>query len=220
MPKRRATLPRQIIQADGFPIEGGVGATGPAGPAGPATTDASLLTSGILDNARLAAIPETTIADGAVFPRLAAAETIAGLWDFTPGIKERGRAAVVGEWTNIAYNAGNFTGNGGMTWTVDVGDQVGLAYMIIGKTCWVRFTLNGTTVGGVASSQLLLDLSGIPLTAVVNSSAIVRCYNAGVDGAGLAEIVGSQVRLSLFTGNWTLVANNTSIQGSLMFTLA
>jgi hypothetical protein len=205
----------------GFPVAGGPGATGPAGPAGPATTDASLLVSGILDNARLAAIPETTIADGAVFPRLAAAETIAGLWDFTPGLKERGRAAKAGEWTDIAHDPARHTGNGGMTWTVDVGDQVGLAYMLIGKTAWIRFTLNGTTVGGVASSQLLLDLSAIPgLTAVVNASAIVRCYNAGVDGAGLAEIVGAQVRFSLFTGNWTLVANNTSIQGSLMFTLA
>lgn len=235
MPKRRQTvLARQIIQADGFPLPAGgapgptgpagpagpAGAAGATGPAGPATTDASLLASGILPNARLANIPETTIADGAVFPRLAAAETIGGVWEFTTGIKERGRTAFAGEWVNIAYDAGRFSGNGGMTWTVGAGDQVGLAYMQIGKTCWVRFTLNGTTVGGVASSQLKLDLSGIPLAAVVNSSAIVRCFNAGVDGAGLAEIVGSSINFSLFTGSWTLVADNTSIQGSLMFTLA
>lgn len=148
------------------------------------------------------------------------AESISGVFDFTNGLKERSRSAKLGEWTDIAYAAGNFTANGAMTWTVDVGDQVGFAYTIIGKTCFVRFTLNGTSVGGVVSSQLLIDLTAAGLTAAVNASAIVRCYNSGVDGAGLAEVVGSQIRLSLFTGNWTLSANNTSVQGVIMFTLA
>jgi len=58
------------------------------------TTNASLLTSGTLPDARIQvtgvtqhqaslSIAETQIADGSVFPRLAASETVGGTWTFT-----------------------------------------------------------------------------------------------------------------------------------------
>ena len=36
-------------------------------------------------------------------------------------------------WTEVAFSAGNFTGNGSMTWTVESGDQDILQYNIMGN---------------------------------------------------------------------------------------
>lgn len=66
-----------------------------------ATTDAAALTSGVLANARVQqsnvtqhqaalTIAETQISDGSVYPRIAAAETISGGWNFSNGVSMYG----------------------------------------------------------------------------------------------------------------------------------
>jgi len=124
-----------------------------------------------------------------------------------------------GRWTDVPYNAANFTASGAMIWTVDPGDQVGFAYMWIDNTVFVRFTINGTIVAGTPSTTLIIALPN-GFVAAVNSSNIVRCYNNGTDGAGLAEVIGSSINVSLFNVNWALSpAGTTSLQGFVMFTI-
>lgn len=174
MPKRRTTvLSRQIIRSDGFGLEGGL--AGPTGPAGPATTDASLLSSGTLPNGRFPAVlpavsgaaltglTEAQIADGTILARLAAAETIAGLWDHTPGLRERGRTDKVGEWANYTPSWGAT----GVAPALGNGTIVGRVARV-GKTTFFQVTIlaGSTTTFGTG-----FFLIGVPDTANLGTSA-------------------------------------------------
>lgn len=141
----------------------------------------------------LTAIPETAITDGALLARLADNETVAGTWGFTPGLKERGRTVAIGEWTDVAYDAANFTVVSGTgTWTVAAGDQGVYAYTLVGKTLTVIATLDATSVtttvlfagiavpGGFASAKHVWGIAYL----YDNSSTVFSVATAQVLAAG------------------------------------
>ena len=166
-------------------------------------------------------IAETDIADGSIFPRLAANETIAGTWDFTPGLKERGRSAAVGEWTAVAYNAANFTTSGGGAWTVDLADQRTFSYALVGKTMLLAITLADTDVGAAPGISLQIALPG-GFTCQNQVLAPLLLSDAG--GANVWGYVfiaaGGVVALcrKIDNSNWTVTAaDNTSVFLNIAF---
>lgn len=178
-----------------------------------ATRSAGDLSSGTLADARLS----TNV------PLKNVAETISGAWGFTPGVKERGRAVAMGEWTAVAHDAANFTASGSMTWTVEAADQVSFGYMIIGKTMFVRFTLNGTSVGGTVSTELRIRIPAGGVAAAAGGSptiGAIRSFDNGTDTVGFCGVVAGATYIRCWRGgftNWALSTNNTSVQGTAMF---
>jgi hypothetical protein len=69
---------------------------------------------------------------------------------------EKQRTTPMGHWKPYPYNAGNFTTNTG-TWTVDAADVMDLSYMLIGKTLFLQFSLQQTSVTG-SPNQLRIVL--------------------------------------------------------------
>lgn len=168
-------------------------------------------------------IAETDIADGTILARVADNETITGQYSFTPGVRERGRTVNMGEWTAVAHDAANFTGNGTMTWTVDLADQVSYSYTLIGKTMIVKFTFNGTSVGGVLNTELRVTIPGGYVAAVGGGTptiGAIRSYDNGVDTVGFCGVVAGGTYIRCWRGgftNWAASVNNTSVQGMATF---
>lgn len=54
----------------------------------------------------------------------------------------------------VAHAGGNFTASGSMTWTVESADQLSFSYLVRGRNVLLNINLDGTVVGGVASSAL------------------------------------------------------------------
>lgn len=68
--------------------------------------------------------------------------------DVSNGLTERSRTAKMGEWTAVAFSAGNYSADTG-SWTVASGDiTADLAYMIIGKTMFLNFAVILTSTSG------------------------------------------------------------------------
>jgi hypothetical protein len=73
-------------------------------------------------------------------------------------IRERGRAAALGDWTNVPFNAADYTGSGAMTWAVAAGNVSLYRYSIVGKTAFVEMDISGAILGGTASTSLRVAL--------------------------------------------------------------
>lgn len=65
-----------------------------------------------------------------------------------------------GAWITRAHTAGDFTGNGSMTWTVEAADLLGLKYMLRGKTLHVSLAVATSTVGGTPNTTLQALIPG------------------------------------------------------------
>src|SRR5262245_29262374 len=97
---------------------------------------------------------------------------------------EKGRSQPLGHWTQIVYTGVNFSSNVG-SWTVEPADQVQLQYMLAGKTLWLAFQLQQTTVAG-SPSQLRVALP-LSLTAAFPTWVPFHWFDAGVwNGTGVA----------------------------------
>jgi hypothetical protein len=134
---------------------------------------------------------------------------------------ERGRAVNLGEWTAATYAGGNFAGSGAMTWTVDSGDVVNVSYTLVGKTMVLNVYINGSSVGGVASTSLQMTIPG-SFTAAHPTENFIRVYdNSSTAVAGIIRTTagGSAVIINrLDDGNFSASStNNTSVQGQITF---
>lgn len=78
----------------------------------------------------------------------------------TTGLRLYGKGFNDSEWVDVAYLAANFTGNGAMTWTVDVGDVIWNNYTIIGKTMIWNFRVVTSSVGGTPNTELRILIPG------------------------------------------------------------
>ena len=125
-----------------------------------------------------------------------------------------------GAWITPTYAAGNFTGNGAMTWTVQAGDVTTYAYLLRGRMLTVNFTLVTTTVGGTLNSQLLIALPGGYSAPKDTRVPFLRSDN-GVVGVG--EIIANAVsgtllalRKDAYAANaWAAATDTTAVQGSI-----
>jgi hypothetical protein len=147
------------------------------------------------------------------------AETISGVWDFTNGLKERGRSAKIGEWTDVAYNSGDFTASAG-TWTVDSGDVLEFKYALVGKTMFVSFVIAGTDLSS-AAEKLKIAIPGGFTAANRSDNFGFATDNGGTPEPATVTVLagGTTIDCGLLDGtNWaSTAADNTNIVGEIFF---
>jgi hypothetical protein len=105
---------------------------------------------------------------GGLFARDAAQTDGWGLVDAAAGVLRCSGAGTLPAWSNdgaagiwvpVAYSGANFAGTGGMTWTVDSGDQTRFSYLLNGKAMTVSFWLSNTTrCPGTAAGEIRLTI--------------------------------------------------------------
>ena len=136
-------------------------------------------------------------------------------------ITERNRTVAMGEWTSVAFSAGNFTGDGTITWTVGSSDQETYAYTLIGKTMTVAWRLVSTSTGGTGSTSLQIAIPGGFTTAKQIESTHWYNDNGGGWTAGIVEVAASATKIALFKANfaaWSNAStNNTGTFGQITF---
>ena len=127
----------------------------------------------------------------------------------------------MGFWIKPAYNAGNFTGSGSMTWTVEVGDVTTYQASLIGKTMTVVWKLDATSVGGTPSTGLYILVPG---GYAAKTAAFAPAYVVDNGGAAVwssAHIAAGQsvigIDKTLAGGNWSASTNATYIYGEITF---
>jgi hypothetical protein len=87
---------------------------------------------------------------------------------------EKGRSAALGHWTSVAFASGNFTADGGATWTIST--QFVNRYTVIGKT--LAWTLSVAGSVNLAATNLFIALpfgsstSGYGLTRAAYASSV------------------------------------------------
>jgi hypothetical protein len=166
-----------------------------------------------------------TLPDWSARPTLRdVAESITGVYDFTLGLKERSRAHLIGEWISPAYAAGDYTGSGGMTWTVDLADVLTFEYTVIGKTMIVIFALGTTSVTAPLGTDLQIKIPGSYISAKTAVGGTVRVSDngsAGELGICVVGAAGTNVLIRkgplIAAANWTASVNNTTLQGIMAF---
>ena len=172
MPKRRTSpLPPPQRIAVQHAIDAAVarvpaGAVGPAGPAGPATTDASLLTAGLLPLARVLDLTNAQIAAAAAidWTKISkAGSSLADLItrsaaDLSSGILPAARFIVSDVWTPA------IGGDGGQSGQVYSG-QTGF-YLKIGPLVFVAFRVALSTLGTITGN---VQIQGLPFASLATA---------------------------------------------------
>jgi hypothetical protein len=137
------------------------------------------------------------------------------------GYSERLRTTPMGEWQAVSFAAGNFTGNGTMTWGVDSGDIGANRYTLVGKTMTWNLSVATSDVGGVANTELRATVPGGFTCAVASYHTAAVAIDAGASTTARVETVGGQayVRIVLAAGgNWTITAaDNTYVYFTITF---
>jgi uncharacterized protein YjeT (DUF2065 family) len=123
-----------------------------------------------------------------------------------------------GAWLSIPYNAANFTGNGGMTWTVDAGDVTALSYRLNGRTLQINIALATTSVGGTLSNSL--TIGGVPYTAAKAATTLAQLSDNAARLAGILSISAGTASLSVLridAVSFSAATNTTLVFGSLTY---
>jgi len=110
------------------------------------------------------------------------------------GVYEYSRTTKMGDWNGVTYGAGNFTGSGALTWTVDSGDVAVNRYTDIGTTMLWSLGVVATSTGGTANTELRVTL---PASRTVSATTTGTC--AGLDNGTEVHSV------------WTATAGNTYV---------
>jgi hypothetical protein len=118
------------------------------------------------------------------------------------------------------FAAGDFTGSGTQTWTVDSSPDVTThTYSQFNKQVTWTWEFYTTSVGGVADTQLRLNFPA-GFTPVKNTSNPILISDAGTQSIGVALIL-TGLTFVVFAkatfANWTASANLTNIRGEIIF---
>lgn len=122
-----------------------------------------------------------------------------------------------GAWITPTFSAGNFAGNGSMTWTVGSGDVQNFSYHLRGRTLRVVVYVGTTTVGGTLSTALVIT---IPASFTAVGSTVIPIYisNNGTLAAGLCIISGTSMSCyKVDQTNWAAATDATLIGLSVNF---
>ena len=126
----------------------------------------------------------------------------------------------------IAFSAGNFTGGGSMTWTVDSGDVLSETYTQFGTILKIILNVSASTLGGTVSSAVYFALpNGFTIPSSLLEVYIYgRLFDNGAWVAALGIIYGAAsttaAQFGLIAGtNLTLVTNGFALQGNMSFTI-
>lgn len=139
-------------------------------------------------------------------------------WNASSGVAEI--LNLPGAWISFVYSAGIFTASGTMTWTVDSGDVVTLAYQFLGKkTALVAFELQSTSIGGTPDQFFIVTLPA-PLTPTKTMrGTMLYSDNAGALTLGQWTVFSGTGAIYLYklVGNWSASVNSTRVVGSALF---
>jgi hypothetical protein len=136
------------------------------------------------------------------------------------GYFERARSVAMGDWISPAYNAGDFTAGGTMTWTVQSADVYTYEYTLIGHTMILAFDIIQTSVTAPLAADLRIAIPGGFTAAKYTPQVFVYNDNGGGNTAGFAQIVPGGTYLSLYKmglGNWSAAVNTTNVFGNISF---
>lgn len=115
------------------------------------------------------------------------------------------------------FNAGNFTGSGSMTWTVQSTDIITEKYTIIGKTLILFLSIENSSVGGTLSFSLIYTL---PNGLTISGNIVLygpRISDNGTNNLGLLQAGGNQIFIIKQSGaNYLASTNNTAVQLTLV----
>ncbi len=129
------------------------------------------------------------------------------------GLFEQGRSTASGVWIPVTYTAGDFTGNGAMTWTVEAGDLLTFAYMLVGKTVTVAVFIVTTTVGGTPNTTLQVKIPG-SLVATKDMMVAGPVVDNSTYGMGRISVAPSGTNIVIQKSdvtNWAAATNTTAV---------
>jgi hypothetical protein len=129
--------------------------------------------------------------------------------------------AQIGVATTPPFNAGNFSGSGGMTWTVTSGEVIDYSYTVTGKIETVFWQLNGTTVGGTLNPVLNMTIPGGNTAANNTAIGVFSVPNNGNWQAAGAAVTAGNTYISLYVDpteatNWT-ASSAVYLKGQITF---
>ena len=123
-------------------------------------------------------------------------------------------------WTTVPFNAGDFTGDGAMTWTVEAGDIVAFRYRRSGDTIEVNFSSVTTSVGGVPDGELRVKIpGGFTASTYGFVAAYVTDNSTGKIGTCYTAPATTYVTClpAPSGGNWAAAANTTGVNFMMRF---
>lgn len=125
---------------------------------------------------------------------------------------------------NVTFNAGDFTANGAMTWTVSAGNVATFAYRVRGAMVLVSLFISNTTVGGTLNNELLVKIPNgfniavsklVPIQVLDNG---VAGSNTGLLSANTSVAVNQLLVFKDFGGsNYSASTAATFVRGDIEF---
>jgi hypothetical protein len=174
--------------------------------------------------ADLATRASANLSDGANLAKkdadnaFASDQSITGYAKPSSGVKERGRTVPMGEFTTPTFAAGDFVGNGAMTWTVEAGDVVTYCSAIVGKKLTILYAIQGTTVGGTPNTGLQFRIPGGYTSAKTCYGKAAIVVDNGVRAEGYAAASTGSQWITVFKADvstWAPCTNGSSVYGQI-----
>lgn len=125
-----------------------------------------------------------------------------------------------GAWISPTFSAGNYTGNGAMTWTVASGDVITCAYYLDGRQLRVAFYLGSTDVGGTPNTALQIAIPGGFTAQSAALNAMVHNDAGAGNTLGFCQVLPGATLIQCSKNDlstWATSTNATGVQGQLSF---
>jgi hypothetical protein len=131
--------------------------------------------------------------------------------------------AAAGTWISVPYSPGLATASAPGVWTVEPADWQNFAYMIIGKSMWVSYSIGGTSVSGAPSTlQIALPAGKVGSMLLQNAAMYVNAPTAGgaPPSMGVVNVLGGGTVIRLLKdpsgAPWADSVNGTTVFGNLV----
>ncbi len=127
-----------------------------------------------------------------------------------------------GALTQQPFNAGDFTANGSMSWTVEIADVINLSYALDGQKMDVLFDIRNTSVGGTLNNTLRMTIPN-GKTAAKDTTTVIAIWDNGTRTGGLASVTagGTIISIERLDGaNFAAATNNTQVKGQMVLQIA
>ncbi len=129
-------------------------------------------------------------------------------------VSERNRSVPIGVWIPVPYNPADYTGSGGMGWTVPLASVLTFQYMLLGDTMFVEGLWNTTTVVAPAGVDLMVKIPGGYISAS-RAQWTNQATDAGVitPSQNRVDPDGTTLNIRRQDGaNWTVAAATTIVK--------
>lgn len=131
-----------------------------------------------------------------------------------------------GAYLNVAYSAGNFAGSGGMSWSVDSGDQLTYAYYLIGHVLHLTVYITTSTTTGTGASTVRVTIPAgytavntafFPYQSIDTGDATVAIMSVcEVDASGTQVLCYRDVNATA----WSIHTNTIQVRLSIAFEIS